>query len=425
MIGLIPLHPPEGNTCTPAQTASGKSPYLMFTNRHEIRRIDLMKRDYTLVAPTLKNAVALDVDVSTNRMYWTDLFHRKIYSAFINKASNSSQHSTVIGSTLQSPQGLALDWVHKNLYWTDSGHKSISVASADGKKSRVLINTEPSEPCAIAVDPAQGFMYWSDWGVQAKIERAGMNGVDRQVLVSERIEWPNGITLDLPNRRLYWVDSKLHLISSVDLNGANRRVLLSSPQQLGHPFALAVFEVTHRGQGGCTAASESLAVRAARGTLLAKPAELSVAFLKNKHSMFTAGLVRRAVVALSAPNSCTLGGVVNGGCQYLCLKAPQITDNSPKYTCACPNGHQLGADMRHCVAAKPKDSVTGTTVAMDVTRATASTTKAQTNPLPESPAGHGPYLLGSNMTVAVLGIVIPIGRYPSCTMPTQFPGPCF
>lgn len=57
----------------------GKTPYLMFTNRHEIRRIDLVKRDYTQVGPTLKNVVALDVDVSTNRMYWCDLFHRKIY----------------------------------------------------------------------------------------------------------------------------------------------------------------------------------------------------------------------------------------------------------------------------------------------------------------------------------------------------------
>lgn len=58
---------------------SGKSPYLMFTNRHEIRRIDLLKSEYTQVVPTLKNAVALDVDVSTNKMFWCDLYHQKIY----------------------------------------------------------------------------------------------------------------------------------------------------------------------------------------------------------------------------------------------------------------------------------------------------------------------------------------------------------
>ncbi|KAK7889909.1 hypothetical protein WMY93_025469 [Mugilogobius chulae] len=177
----------EMDPVSKACKAVGKSPYLMFTNRHEIRRIDLLKSEYTQVVPTLKNAVALDVDVSSNKMFWCDLFHQKIYSAYINKASESSEQVTLIDS-LNSPEGLAVDWVHKNIYWTDSGNKSISVATVDGRKRKVLI------------------------------------------------------ARNLSNRRLYWVDSKLHLLSSVDLNGDNRKVLLSSTDHLGHPFALTVFE---------------------------------------------------------------------------------------------------------------------------------------------------------------------------------------
>lgn len=74
---------------------TGQSPYLMFTNRHEIRRIDLVKRDYTQVAPTLKNAVALDVDVTTNKMYWCDLFHRKIFRYTVNRHNDNGLHICV------------------------------------------------------------------------------------------------------------------------------------------------------------------------------------------------------------------------------------------------------------------------------------------------------------------------------------------
>uniref|UniRef100_A0A671KAK4 Low-density lipoprotein receptor-related protein 8-like n=1 Tax=Sinocyclocheilus anshuiensis TaxID=1608454 RepID=A0A671KAK4_9TELE len=320
---------PVSKTCK----AEGKSPYLMFTNRHEIRRIDLVKRDYTQVVPTQKNAVAIDIDVVANRMYWCDRFQHKIYSAYIHEASDPSRHVTLIDSDLHSPEGLALDWVQHNLYWTDSGDRTISVASADGSRRRVLISTDLSEPRAIAVDPERGFMYWSDWGIRARIEKAGMNGVDRQVLVSEDIEWPNGITLDVVGKRLYWVDSKLHLICSVDLNGAHRRVILSSRERLGHPYALAVFEDrvywTDR---------EKEAVYSAN-RLTGQDVTSLAEHLNDPHDIVVFHeLSQPAGVWTSAH------GVTNGGCDFLCLRAPQISEHSPKYTCACPDGEELSPD---------------------------------------------------------------------------------
>ena len=41
------------------------------------------------------------------------------------------------------------------------------------------------------------YMYWTDWGKEAKIERCGMDGKNRETLISEGngLEWPNGLTI--------------------------------------------------------------------------------------------------------------------------------------------------------------------------------------------------------------------------------------
>jgi sugar lactone lactonase YvrE len=85
-------------------------------------------------------------------------------------------------------------------------------------------------------------MFWTDWGSEPKIERAGMDGSHRQIIVSYEVKWPNGLTLDLVRKRVYWVDAKLNVISSCNYDGSKRRVILYSPDALQHPFSITTFE---------------------------------------------------------------------------------------------------------------------------------------------------------------------------------------
>lgn len=68
-------------------------------------------------------------------------------------------------------------------------------------------------------------LYWTDWGTNAKIERAALDGSERRAIVREpHVEWPNGLTIDPSTRKIYWCDGRLRRISSANLDGSDVKV---------------------------------------------------------------------------------------------------------------------------------------------------------------------------------------------------------
>ena len=80
-------------------------------------------------------------------------------------------------------------------------------------------------------------MFWSDWGVAPRIERAHLDGTGRSSIISDHVGWPNGLCIDTTAKKIYWADARLDRIESAGLRGENRKQLVTN---LPHPFGLAV-----------------------------------------------------------------------------------------------------------------------------------------------------------------------------------------
>lgn len=63
--------------------------FIIFSIRHEIRRIDLHKRDYSLLVPGLRNTIALDFHFNRSLLYWTDVVEDKIYRGRLSESGGT------------------------------------------------------------------------------------------------------------------------------------------------------------------------------------------------------------------------------------------------------------------------------------------------------------------------------------------------
>lgn len=84
------------------------------------------------------------------------------------------------------PDGLAIDWIGRNIYWSDNLLNTIEVSRLDGRNRKVL-KSGISEPRALQLYPAKGYLFYTDWGQEAHIGRMGMDGSNSTAIITESI----------------------------------------------------------------------------------------------------------------------------------------------------------------------------------------------------------------------------------------------
>ncbi|TKC46861.1 hypothetical protein EI555_015271 [Monodon monoceros] len=295
--------------------------------------------EHMIPIENLMNPRALDFHAETGFIYFADTTSYLIGRQKID----GTERETILKDGIHNVEGVAVDWMGDNLYWTDDGpKKTISVARLEkaAQTRKTLIEGKMTHPRAIVVDPLNGWMYWTDWEEDPKdsrrgrLERAWMDGSHRDIFVtSKTVLWPNGLSLDIPAGRLYWVDAFYDRIETILLNGTDRKIVYEGPE-LNHAFGLC-----HHGNYLFWTEYRSGSVyRLERGTGGAPPI---VTLLRSERPPIFEIRMYDAQQQQVGTNKCRVN---NGGCSSLCLATPGSRQ------CACAEDQVLDTDGVTCLA---------------------------------------------------------------------------
>lgn len=310
----------DNKTCLSTSPRVG---FLIVAKNTEIRKLYLDGSFHQLVFNGFNIIQSVAYDPSEARVYWSDSV--AIYQKHLESVD---EPTTVVMQGVQRVESMAVDWYGRNLYIADSGIKKIVICALDGLSCTVLLGNI-NHPRAIQLDIANRLMFWTDIE-NSKIERAGMDGTHRKVLVSKGLGTPNGLALDLPAKRVYWMDAKFSKVEHVNYEGNDRKHLPDGA--VSHPFSAAIWENRIYWSDLSHEYIRSCLKRNGKGfqTLLKGIPGRDYYGLTLYHpSMLNQGR-----------NPCA-----QRPCTHFCLLVPNSISG---YTCSCPAEMSLAADLRSC-----------------------------------------------------------------------------
>lgn len=310
---------------------------LIFAHDRAIVRMSSHGQDSKIVA-NATGASGIAYHFERNLLFWSDTKTRKVQSQPLVDGGLTMSDLTLPGTW--APVALAVDWIGDKIYVADLIGQKIDVFELDGRWHAVVLGSNLTSPADIALDPTSGLMFIADGG---QVLRAHMDGTRATSIVSEAAYKASGVTVDVISKRVFWCDSLLDYIETVDYDGKHR-VLVVRGQQVPSPSRLAIFE--NRVYWTDATKQGIMSVDKFEGSSSIQPI-YKAKDLRDPRAIVTVHKLSQPKV----PNPCNPN---NGGCSQLCIVTAIVgpedksIPSSLGFRCACHTGWQLAADLRNC-----------------------------------------------------------------------------
>jgi low density lipoprotein-related protein 2 len=308
--------------------------FLLFSNNYYIRNISLTSNNYNLVKDGFSGATGISYDYNQSYIYVADAVGNKIYRLKQHNSTTVSNLETIITDQVGSVGGIAIDWIGKKLYYLLTTQLKLMVSDLNGYYRSTLLDYKVlQEPMSIAVDPSEGYIFFTDWKYPAYIGRVGMDGKNFTKIITTDIGSPIGLTLDIITKRVFWSDTHLKRIEFCNYDGKGRYMPISTDQTV-FPFAIAFYDgLIYWSDRSTDSLFSADALNGSNKIVLREGTIHSVSYMTVYHY----SLQRKR------ENPC---GSNNGGCSHLCL----LSASALNFTCSCPDNFLLSADNKTCQA---------------------------------------------------------------------------
>lgn len=125
-----------------------------------------------------------------------------------------------------------LDWVSRNWYFMDLLNNLVFMCSEEMKFCRIIIKNSVSETVKLrtfVIDPTSGYLFLTKYNpksnVGADLLRYSMDGQNPISLLTDKLFFPNDLTLDVAMKKIYFLDHYFDFIQQCDYDGTNRQFL--------------------------------------------------------------------------------------------------------------------------------------------------------------------------------------------------------